>query len=102
MWQDRQYKVGQGWLHIVICFKFSETAAQRKIITLLVEIKEEQQRQWAVLKELQAKVQGQVCEEEEVESLDIDLPLRTMEQLDEAERHLEDAAAQKRMVRFYL
>ncbi|KAL2082891.1 hypothetical protein ACEWY4_020664 [Coilia grayii] len=76
----------------------SETAAQRKIITLLVEIKEEQQRQWAVLKELQAKVQGQVCEEEEEESLDIDLPLRTMEQLDEAETHLEDAAAQKRMV----
>ncbi|XP_076141209.1 uncharacterized protein LOC143123807 [Alosa pseudoharengus] len=76
----------------------SETAAQRKIITLLMEIKEEQQRQWAVLKELQAKVQGQVSEEEEVESLDIDLPLRTMEQLDETERHLEDAAAQKRMV----
>ncbi|XP_062375417.1 uncharacterized protein si:dkey-187a12.4 [Sardina pilchardus] len=76
----------------------SETAAQRKIITLLMEIKEEQQRQWAVLKELQTKVQGQVSEEEEVESLDIDLPLRTMEQLDEAERHLEDAAAQKRMV----
>lgn len=46
-----------------VCVSFSETAAQRKIITLLVEIKEEQQRQWAVLKELQAKVQGQVCEE---------------------------------------
>lgn len=76
-----------------------ETAAQRKIISLLVEIKEEQQRQWAVLRELQARVQGQSCqEEEEVEALDIDLPLRTMEQLDETERHLEDAGAQRRMV----
>ncbi|XP_026870585.1 uncharacterized protein si:dkey-187a12.4 isoform X1 [Electrophorus electricus] len=75
----------------------SESAAQRKIISLLLEIKEEQQRQWAVLKDLQARVQGQMCEEE-VESLDMDLPLRTMEQLDETERHLEDAAAQKRMV----
>ncbi|XP_026870586.1 uncharacterized protein si:dkey-187a12.4 isoform X2 [Electrophorus electricus] len=77
----------------------SESAAQRKIISLLLEIKEEQQRQWAVLKDLQARVQGQMCEEE-VESLDMDLPLRTMEQLDETERHLEDAAAQKRMRRF--
>ncbi|XP_076830625.1 uncharacterized protein LOC143476355 [Brachyhypopomus gauderio] len=75
----------------------SESAAQRKIISLLLEIKEEQQRQWAVLKDLQARVQGQMCEEE-VESLDIDLPLQTMEQLDETERHLEDATAQKRMV----
>ncbi|XP_030628582.1 uncharacterized protein si:dkey-187a12.4 [Chanos chanos] len=75
----------------------SETAAQRKIISLLIEIKEEQQRQWAVLKDLQARLQGQVCEEE-VEALDIDLPLQTMEQLDETEKHLEDAGAQKRMV----
>lgn len=67
-----------------------------------MEIKEEQQRQWAVLKELQAKVQGQApCEEEEEEALDLDLPLRTMEQLDQAERQLEDAAAQKRMVKSY-
>ncbi|XP_071014009.1 uncharacterized protein [Oncorhynchus clarkii lewisi] len=78
----------------------AETAAQRKIISLLVEIKEEQQRQWAVLRELQARVQGQSFTEveEEVEALDIDIPLRTMEQLDDTERHLEDAGAQKRMV----
>ncbi|KAI4903218.1 hypothetical protein NFI96_021622, partial [Prochilodus magdalenae] len=73
------------------------TAAQRKIISLLLEIKEEQRRQWVVLKDLQARVQGQTWEEE-VEALDIDLPVRTMEQLDETERHLEDAGAQKRMV----
>ncbi|XP_072533082.1 uncharacterized protein [Salminus brasiliensis] len=75
----------------------SETAAQRKIISLLLEIKEEQQRQWAVLKDLQARVQGQVWEEE-VEALDIDLPVRTMGQLDDTEKHLEDPGAQKRMV----
>ncbi|KPP66857.1 hypothetical protein Z043_114604 [Scleropages formosus] len=75
----------------------SETAAQRKIIALLMEIKEEQQRQWAVLKELQAQIQGPVCDDE-AEAPDIDLPLRSMEQLDETERHLEDAVAQKRMV----
>lgn len=75
----------------------SETAAQRKIISLLLEIKEEQQRQWVVLKDLQARVQGQVWEEE-VEALDIDLPVRTMEQLDETEKHLEDTGAQQRMV----
>ncbi|XP_066535958.1 uncharacterized protein si:dkey-187a12.4 isoform X2 [Hoplias malabaricus] len=75
----------------------SETEAQRRIISLLLEIKEEQQRQWVVLKELQTRIQGQMWDEE-VEALDIDLPLRTMEQLDEAERHLEDAGAQKRMV----
>lgn len=78
----------------------SETAAQRKIISLLVEIKEEQQRQWGVLRQMQARVQGQSFPvvEEEVEALDIDIPLRTMEQLDDTERHLEDAGAQKRMV----
>lgn len=77
----------------------SETIAQRKMIALLVEIREEQQRQWVVLRELQARVQGQACmEEEEVESLDMDLPLKTMEQLDETERHLEDLGAQRRMV----
>ncbi|KAI7805571.1 uncharacterized protein si:dkey-187a12.4 [Triplophysa rosa] len=75
----------------------SETAAYRQIISLLVEIKEEQQRQWAVLKDLQARVHGQVCEEEE-EELDMDLPLLTMEQLDKTERHLEDSEAQRRMV----
>ncbi|XP_052007487.1 uncharacterized protein LOC127661004 [Xyrauchen texanus] len=75
----------------------SEAEAHRKIISLLIEIKEEQQRQWAVLKDLQARVYGQVCEEEE-EVLDIDLPLHTMEQLDETERHLENAEAQRRMV----
>ncbi len=76
-----------------------ETAAQRKIIALLVEIKEEQQRQWAVLSDLQARLQGQTdYEEEDVEALDMELPLRTLEQLDEMERQLEDAGIQKRMV----
>ncbi|KAK7140245.1 hypothetical protein R3I94_012757 [Phoxinus phoxinus] len=75
----------------------SETAAHRKIISLLIEIKEEQQRQWEVLKDLQARIHGQVCEEED-EPLDIDLPLRTMEQLDETEQHLEDTESQRRMV----
>lgn len=75
----------------------SESAAQRKIISLLIEIKEEQQRQWEVLKDLQARIHGQVCEEED-EPLDIDLPLRTMEQLDVTEQHLEDTEAQRRMV----
>lgn len=82
----------------ILLFTTSESAAQRKIISLLLEIKEEQQRQWAVLKDLQARVQGQTWEEE-VEALDIDLPLRTMEQLDETEKHLEDAGAQKKMVK---
>ncbi|XP_055027035.2 uncharacterized protein [Misgurnus anguillicaudatus] len=75
----------------------AETAAHRQIISLLIEIKEEQQRQWAVLKDLQARVNGQVCEEED-EPLEIDLPMMTMEQLDETERHLEHTEAQKRMV----
>ncbi|XP_052468964.1 uncharacterized protein LOC128026182 [Carassius gibelio] len=75
----------------------SETAAHRQIISLLYDIKEEQQRQWEVLKDLQARIQGQVCEEED-EPLDVDLPLRTMEQLNETEQHLEDTEAQKRMV----
>ncbi|XP_065152765.1 uncharacterized protein [Paramisgurnus dabryanus] len=74
-----------------------EMAAHRQIISLLIEIKEEQQRQWAVLKDLQARVNGQVCEEED-EPLEIDLPMMTMEQLDETERHLEHTEAQKRMV----
>ncbi|XP_048060916.1 uncharacterized protein si:dkey-187a12.4 [Chanodichthys erythropterus] len=74
-----------------------ETAAHRKIISLLIEIKEEQQRQWEVLKDLQARIYGQMCEEED-EPLDIDLPLRTMEQLDETEQHLEDTETQRRMV----
>lgn len=66
---------------------------------MLVEIKEEQQRQWVVLRELQARVQGQACmEEEEVEALEVDLPLKTMEQLDETETNLEDPGAQRRMV----
>uniref|UniRef100_UPI003AAB7839 uncharacterized protein n=1 Tax=Centroberyx gerrardi TaxID=166262 RepID=UPI003AAB7839 len=77
----------------------TETVAQRKIIALLVEIKEEQQRQWAVLRELQAQLQGQTShEEEEVESLDMDLPLKALEQLDETEKLLEDPAVQRRMV----
>ncbi|XP_060780749.1 uncharacterized protein si:dkey-187a12.4 isoform X2 [Neoarius graeffei] len=75
----------------------AEAAAQRKIISLLLEIKEEQQRQWAVLKDLQAMIQGHMCEED-VETLDIDLPLQTMEQLDETEKYLENDGAQKRMV----
>ncbi|KAE8280285.1 hypothetical protein D5F01_LYC20840 [Larimichthys crocea] len=79
----------------------TETAAQRKIIALLVEIKEEQQRQWAVLRDLQAQLHGQAAyEEEDVEALDVDLPLRTLEQLDEMERHLEDAGIQRRMVSY--
>ncbi|KAI3363491.1 hypothetical protein L3Q82_011582 [Scortum barcoo] len=81
----------------------TETAAQRKIIALLVEIREEQQRQWAVLSDLQARLQGQTeCEDEDVEALDMELPLRTLEQLDEMERRLEDAGIQKRMVVSYL
>lgn len=75
-----------------------ETVAQRKIISLLLEIKEEQKRQWAVLKDLQAMIQGHMCEED-VGTLDIDLPLQTMEQLDETERYLENDGAQKRMVK---
>ncbi|KAI4812903.1 hypothetical protein KUCAC02_024265 [Chaenocephalus aceratus] len=80
----------------------TETAAQGKIIALLVEIKEEQQRQWAVLKDLQARLPGQRIneEEEDVEDLDMDLPLRTLEQLDEMERQLEEAGSQKRMVSY--
>ncbi|XP_022624771.1 uncharacterized protein LOC111239220 isoform X2 [Seriola dumerili] len=79
----------------------SETAAQRKIIALLVEIKDEQQRQWAVLRDLQARLQGQTgYEEEDVEALDMDLPLRTLEQLDEMERRLEEPGIQKKMVSF--
>lgn len=77
----------------------SETAGQRKIISLLVEIKEEQRRQWAVLRDLQARLQGPVPQEEdEVESPGMDLPLKTLEQLDETESLLEDPAAQRRMV----
>ncbi|KAF3842447.1 hypothetical protein F7725_024398 [Dissostichus mawsoni] len=72
----------------------TETAAQGKIIALLVEIKEEQQRQWAVLKDLQARLPGQSSnEEEDVEDLDMDLPLRTLEQLDEMERQLEETGS---------
>ncbi|XP_053189137.1 uncharacterized protein si:dkey-187a12.4 [Scomber japonicus] len=79
----------------------TESAAQRRIITLLVEIKEEQQRQWAVLRDLQARLQGQTwCHEEDVEALDVDLPLNTLEQLDEMERQLEEPGIQKRMVSY--
>ncbi|KAM7408128.1 hypothetical protein PAMA_002010 [Pampus argenteus] len=79
----------------------TESAAQRKIITLLVEIKEEQQRQWAVLRDLQARLQGQTSyEEEDVEALDMALPLNTREQLDEMEKQLEDAGIQKKMVSY--
>lgn len=51
-----------------------------------------------MLKDLQAMIQGHMCEED-VETLDIDLPLQTMEQLDETERYLENDGAQKRMVK---
>ncbi|XP_071337695.1 uncharacterized protein [Trachinotus anak] len=79
----------------------TETAAQQKIIALLLEIREEQQRQWAVLTDLQARLQGQTgYEEENVEALDMDLPLRTLEQLDEMERWLEEPGIQKKMVCF--
>lgn len=50
-----------------------------------------------MLKDLQAMIQGHMCEED-VETLDIDLPLQTMEQLDETEKYLENDGAQKRMV----
>ncbi|XP_023696002.1 uncharacterized protein [Paramormyrops kingsleyae] len=75
----------------------SETAAQRKIISLLIEIKEEQKKQWVILKELQARMQGPVCDDDD-ETLEVDLPLRSMEQLDETERYLEDAVAQRKLV----
>ncbi|KAF7670404.1 hypothetical protein LDENG_00166920 [Lucifuga dentata] len=79
----------------------AENATQRKIIALLVEIKEEQQRQWVVLRDLQARILGQTTyEEEEVEALNMDLPLRTLDQLDDMEKQLEDPAVQKRMVSF--
>ncbi|XP_039996051.1 uncharacterized protein si:dkey-187a12.4 isoform X1 [Xiphias gladius] len=79
----------------------TEIAAQRKIIALLVEIKEEQQRQWAVLRDLQARLLAQTSyEEEDVEALDKDLPLRTLEQLDEMERRLEEPGIQKRLVSY--
>ncbi|KAM7385043.1 hypothetical protein PAMP_001142 [Pampus punctatissimus] len=79
----------------------TESAAQRKIITLLVEIKEEQQRQWAVLRDLQIRLQGQTSyEEEDVEALDMALPLNTCEQLDEMEKQLEDVGIQKKMVSY--
>eukprot|EP00064_Thunnus_orientalis_P008583 superscaffoldBa00001030_g8606 len=79
----------------------TEPVAQRKIISLLVEIKEEQQRQWEVLRDLQARLQSQAgYEEEDVEALEMDLPLNTLEQLDEMERQLEDPGIQKRMVSY--
>lgn len=83
-----------------IVFLSPENATQRKIIALLIEIKEEQQRQWVVLRDLQARILGQASyeAEEEVEAVDMDLPLRTLEQLDNMEKQLEDPAAQKRMV----
>lgn len=78
---------------------YMESAAQRKIIALLVEIKEEQHRQWEVLQDLQAWLRGQTgYEEEDVEALDVDLPLRILEQLDKMERCLEEPGIQKRMV----
>uniref|UniRef100_UPI0037E922CD uncharacterized protein n=1 Tax=Semicossyphus pulcher TaxID=241346 RepID=UPI0037E922CD len=92
---------GSATVHKFISAPSTETAAQQKIITLLVEIKEEQQRQWAVLRDLQARLQGHTdFEEEDVEALDMDLPLRTLEQLDEMERQLEDAGIQRRMVSY--
>lgn len=51
-----------------------------------------------MLKDLQAMIQGHMCEED-VETLDIELPLQTMEQLDETETYLENDGAQKRMVK---
>lgn len=77
----------------------AESAAQQTIISLLQEIREEQKRQWAVLRDLQAQLRGQSGHgDEDVESLDMDLPLMTLEQLDRTESLLEDAALQKRMV----
>ena len=64
-----------------------------------MEIKEEQQRQWAVLRDLQARLENQTgYEEEDVEALDMDLPLSTLEQLDEMESRLEEPVIQKRLV----
>ncbi|XP_008300009.1 uncharacterized protein LOC103372210 [Stegastes partitus] len=78
-----------------------ETTAQRKIIALLVEIKEEQLRQRAVLRNIQARLQGHTTySEENVEALDMDLPVRTLEQLDAMETQLEDPGTQKRMVSY--
>lgn len=54
-----------------------------------------------MLKDLQARIQGHVSEED-VETLEIDLPLFTLEQLDEAEIHLADAEAQRRMVKLFI
>lgn len=52
-----------------------------------------------MLRDLQDRLQGQVgYGEEDVEALDMDLPLNTIEQLDEMERQLEDPGLQKRMV----
>lgn len=82
-------------------FSFSspEISTLRKIISLLVEIKEEQQKQWVVLRNIQARLQGQTADdEEEVEALDMELPLMTLKELDEMETQLEDPAVQKRMV----
>ncbi|XP_023151095.2 uncharacterized protein si:dkey-187a12.4 [Amphiprion ocellaris] len=79
----------------------SSETAQRKIIALLVEIKEEQLRQRAVLRNIQARLQGQTPNNEDnVEALDIDLPVRTLEQLDAIETQLEDPGTQKRMVSY--
>ncbi|XP_026164385.1 uncharacterized protein LOC113131414 isoform X2 [Mastacembelus armatus] len=79
----------------------TEMSAQRKIIAFLVEIKEEQQRQWVVLRDLQVRLQGHSSyKEEDVEALDMDLPLKMLEQLDELERCLEDPGIQKRMVSY--
>lgn len=79
----------------------SSETAQRKIIALLMEIKEEQLRQRAVLRNIQARLQGQTPNNEEnVEALDIDLPVRTLEQLDAMETQLEDPGTEKRMVSY--
>ncbi|KAG7214388.1 hypothetical protein INR49_023099 [Caranx melampygus] len=81
--------------------KLIPATAQRKIIALLVEIKDEQQRQWALLRDLQARLQGQTSyEEDDVEAVDMDLPLKTLEQLDEMERQLEEPGTQKKLVSF--
>lgn len=76
-------------------FSFSspEISTLRKIISLLVEIKEEQQKQWVVLRDIQARLQGQTADDEgEVEALDMELPLRTLKELDEMETQPEDPA----------
>ncbi|KAJ8389867.1 hypothetical protein AAFF_G00113360 [Aldrovandia affinis] len=70
-----------------------DMATQREILSLLHEIKEEQQRQWTVLRALQTSMQMH-----QVEPIEIELPIRSMEHLDEVERRLGEPREQTRMI----